>query len=72
MLPRSCLNAWGGRRTGRSDRSGSPSKFCEHLEDAVLGKRRAIDPSNTLGILPLTIGNAKARFVAPIVLSFRS
>jgi hypothetical protein len=44
----------------------------EHLEDAVLGKRRAIDPSNTLGIVPLTIGNAKARFVAPIVLSFRS
>jgi hypothetical protein len=44
----------------------------EHLEDAVLGKRCAIDPSNTLGIPPLTIGNARARFVAPIVLSFRS
>ena len=45
----------------------------QQLEEAVLGKRRAIDPSkNTHGIQPLTIGNAKARFVAPIVLSFRS
>jgi hypothetical protein len=44
----------------------------EHLEEAVRGTRRAIDPSNTLGILPLTIGNATARFVAPIVHSFRS
>jgi hypothetical protein len=44
----------------------------EQLEEAVRGTRRAIDPSNTLSIVPLTIGNAKARFVAPIVLSFRS
>ena len=43
----------------------------EQLEEAVRGTRRA-DPSNTLSIVPLTIGNAKARFVAPIVLSFRS
>jgi predicted ATPase len=30
----------------------------EQLEEAVRGTRRAIDPSNTLSIVPLTIGNA--------------
>jgi len=44
----------------------------EQLEEAVHDTRRAIDPNNVLSLAPLTIGDAKARFAYPIVLSFHS
>lgn len=42
----------------------------EQLEQALRGRRRAIDPHNFLSLAPLTIADAKARFANPIVLSF--
>jgi|SRR5580700_10973746 hypothetical protein len=42
----------------------------EQLEQALRGRRRAIDPHNFLSLAPLTIVDAKARFANPIVLSF--
>ena len=39
------------------------------LEEALCGTRRAINPYNFLSLAPLTIADAKARFVTPIALS---
>src|SRR5262245_25397387 len=42
------------------------------LEEALSGTPREIDPYNLLSLVPLTIADARARFVDPVVLSFRS
>jgi hypothetical protein len=42
----------------------------EQLEQALRGRRRAIDPYNFLSLVPLTIEDAKVRFANPIVLPF--
>jgi hypothetical protein len=41
------------------------------LEETLRGTRRAIDPYNFLSLAPLTIADAKARFLSPIVLRKR-
>ena len=49
----------------REDLGNSVAQF----EEALHGTRRAIDPYNFLSLAPLTIADAKARFVTPIALS---